>query len=167
MSLQTEIYNIKHAKEELTKVTARRLNHFLHYTNKLSNETRSPVFKTLRDNDEVYIKLNNLIEVLDDLLKGKMFEIKNPNYEPKKFTDNTIEAKQVPIETFYIGNLISLGGRKKGLCPFHSEKSASFVIYPTNTYNCFGCGENGDVIDFVMKLNNIDFKEALALVLDY
>ena len=45
-------------------------------------------------------------------------------------------------------------------CPFHNEKTASFRVYPDNTFHCFGCGAHGDVITFVMKIQNISFNEA-------
>lgn len=44
------------------------------------------------------------------------------------------------------------GGRAMALCPFHSEKTPSFVLYPNERYHCFGCGESGDVIKFVERL---------------
>jgi hypothetical protein len=48
-----------------------------------------------------------------------------------------------------------------GLCPFHSEKTPSFTVnVEKNLYHCFGCGEGGDVISFVMKLDNCTFAEA-------
>lgn len=50
----------------------------------------------------------------------------------------------------------------KGLCPFHNEKTPSFVVYPESQhYHCFGCGRNGDIFTFVMETDNIDFKDAL------
>lgn len=50
--------------------------------------------------------------------------------------------------------------KNKICCPFHNEKTPSFSLFPNNTYYCFGCGESGTVIDFVMKLFNLDFKGA-------
>ena len=47
-------------------------------------------------------------------------------------------------------------------CPFHREKTASFKVYPDNSYYCFGCHEHGDVISLVMKLEGTDFKGAYA-----
>jgi CHC2-type zinc finger protein len=54
------------------------------------------------------------------------------------------------------------GTRHVGLCPFHSEKTPSFYVFDDNHYKCFGgCGEHGDVIDFVQKLYDLSFPEAL------
>lgn len=53
--------------------------------------------------------------------------------------------------------------RGKAFCPFHHEKTPSFTIHQhRQTFHCFGCGEGGDVITFIMKLKGITFKEALA-----
>ena len=54
------------------------------------------------------------------------------------------------------------GGRLKGLCPFHSEKTASFIVFrDTQRFHCFGCGVGGDLIDFVMQRRGLSFPEAL------
>ncbi|WP_336853003.1 DNA primase [Sinomonas albida] len=53
-------------------------------------------------------------------------------------------------------------GSFKGLCPFHDERSPSFHVRPqVGTYHCFGCGESGDVISFVMKLDHTGFAETV------
>ena len=50
----------------------------------------------------------------------------------------------------------------KGLCPFHSEKTASFTVFPdTRSFYCFGCGAGGDVISFVKRIENIEYPAAL------
>lgn len=52
-----------------------------------------------------------------------------------------------------------------GLCPFHGEKTPSFNIYPENgSFYCFGCGVGGDVITFVMKIENLDYMEAVKFL---
>lgn len=53
------------------------------------------------------------------------------------------------------------GTRHVGLCPFHAEKTASFYVFNDNHYKCWGCGEYGDVIDFVQKLHGLSFRDAL------
>jgi DNA primase len=54
------------------------------------------------------------------------------------------------------------GGQKKGLCPFHDEKSPSFHVTPSKGYfHCFGCGVGGDVINFLMKLEHLSFTETV------
>lgn len=54
-----------------------------------------------------------------------------------------------------------------GLCPFHREKTSSFAVAPDKQiYHCFGCGEGGNVIRFVMKVENIGFKEAIEHLAD-
>src|SRR6478735_6387911 len=55
-----------------------------------------------------------------------------------------------------------VGSRYLGLCPFHSEKSASFNINPDiGRYYCFGCQANGDAISFVREVEHLDFVEAV------
>ncbi len=58
------------------------------------------------------------------------------------------------------------GRNYKGLCPFHNEKTPSFVVFPeTQGWHCFGaCSTGGDIFTFIMKRENLDFGEALALL---
>ncbi|MEY2686688.1 MAG: primase, partial [Pseudomonadota bacterium] len=54
------------------------------------------------------------------------------------------------------------GANYKGLCPFHGEKSPSFVVSPTRqTYHCFGCGVHGNAIGFLMEHNGLGFIDAV------
>ena len=54
------------------------------------------------------------------------------------------------------------GANFKALCPFHSEKTPSFIVSPDKQiYHCFGCGRGGDVIKFLMEINNVSFNEAV------
>jgi DNA primase len=58
-------------------------------------------------------------------------------------------------------NLKKSGKNYSGLCPFHKEKTPSFTVDTRKQlYHCFGCGEGGDVISFIMKIENLDFIEA-------
>lgn len=53
-------------------------------------------------------------------------------------------------------------GAMKGLCPFHDEKTPSFTVRESvGSYHCFGCGEGGDVLDFVQKVDHLTFSEAV------
>ena len=64
-----------------------------------------------------------------------------------------------------IGNYIQLkkkGGNFTANCPFHSEKTPSFVVSPTKQiYHCFGCGVTGDAIRFVMEYEKLSYPEAI------
>ena len=65
-----------------------------------------------------------------------------------------------------IGEYIQLknagGGQRKGLCPFHDEKTPSFHVTPSRGfYHCFGCQESGDVITFIMKMEHLTFTETI------
>jgi DNA primase len=65
-----------------------------------------------------------------------------------------------------VGQYVTLrnagGGSQKGLCPFHDEKTPSFNVSPSRgTYHCFGCGEGGDVISFLQKMDCLTFVESV------
>ncbi|MFB9620567.1 DNA primase [Brooklawnia cerclae] len=70
-----------------------------------------------------------------------------------------------------VGSYVQLrnagGGSLKGLCPFHDEKTPSFQVTPARGfYYCFGCGEGGDVITFIEKMENLGFAEAVQVLAD-
>lgn len=69
-----------------------------------------------------------------------------------------------------IGSYLQLkksGSNYKGVCPFHNEKSPSFMVNQSlQIYKCFGCGESGDMISFVEKIEGVDFKNALKILAD-
>ena len=64
-----------------------------------------------------------------------------------------------------IGDFVRLerkGRNYSGLCPFHDEKTPSFMVSPERgTWHCFGCGKGGDVFSFVMEKEGLSFPEAL------
>ncbi len=68
----------------------------------------------------------------------------------------------------YISQYVDLkrnGNQYKGLCPFHIEKTPSFVVTPSKRlFHCFGCGAAGNVITFAMKYNNLSFIDALKML---
>lgn len=62
-------------------------------------------------------------------------------------------------------NLKRSGRNFFGLCPFHKEKSPSFSVSPDKQiFHCFGCGAGGNVIHFISKIENADFKEAIGIL---
>lgn len=69
-----------------------------------------------------------------------------------------------------VSSYVSLDSRRqgrthKGLCPFHNEKTPSFMVYEdTQSFYCFGCGAGGDAITFTMKIENLDYIEAVKLL---
>jgi DNA primase len=70
-----------------------------------------------------------------------------------------------------VGEYVALrragAGSLKGLCPFHDEKTPSFTVRPTHgMFHCFGCGESGGVIDFVMRMEHVGFVEAVERLAD-
>lgn len=69
-----------------------------------------------------------------------------------------VVSEHVTLRTAGIGSM-------KGLCPFHDEKTPSFNIRPQlGHWHCFGCGEGGDVISFVQKINHLSFVEAVEML---
>jgi DNA primase len=67
-----------------------------------------------------------------------------------------------------VGETVALkkaGTTYKGLCPFHGEKTPSFIVTPgRESWHCFGCGEGGDVFSFVMRRDGLTFPEALKIL---
>ena len=62
-------------------------------------------------------------------------------------------------------NLKRAGANYNGLCPYHSEKSPSFTVFPaTQSFYCFGCGSGGDAITFAMKSENLDYPAAVEFL---
>ena len=70
----------------------------------------------------------------------------------------------------YIGKdlrLIKSGDNYKSLCPFHNEKTPSFVVSSIKeSYRCFGCGKSGDIFTYVMEKLSVNFKEAINILAD-
>jgi DNA primase len=83
-----------------------------------------------------------------------------------RIKDGSVEAVKATVEILplvedYV-RLRKAGGTYKGLCPFHQERTPSFTVTPSRgTFKCFGCGEGGDAITFVEKIENVDFIGAI------
>ncbi len=77
-------------------------------------------------------------------------------------------AERNPIEDV-VGSYVRLtkrsGANIFGLCPFHSEKTPSFSVSPDKQiYHCFGCGKGGGVVNFIMEIENLDFRDAVSFL---
>lgn len=101
---------------------------------------------------------------------GKLREkFDTPNRRTEMIPSNIIEdiRYRCDIEDV-ISSYIALkkaGTNLKGLCPFHSEKTPSFVVYKdTQSFYCFGCGAGGDVISFIMRQENLDYVSAVEFL---
>lgn len=84
------------------------------------------------------------------------------SYIDKNFIDMLIEkADIVDVISRYV-NLKKVGDNYQALCPFHTEKTPSFVVSKSKQiFKCFGCGEGGNVLSFIMKKESISFVEAV------
>ena len=87
-----------------------------------------------------------------------------------KDTDVAYIRDRSPIDEV-VGEYVQLknagGGQRKGLCPFHDEKTPSFHVTPSKGFfHCFGCQTGGDVIAFVMKIDHLTFTETVEKLAD-
>jgi DNA primase len=86
-----------------------------------------------------------------------------------RIKDESVERVKATMEILpVVEDVVRLrksGSTYKGLCPFHQEKTPSFTVSPARgTFKCFGCGEGGDAITFVRRLENLDFVPAIELL---
>ncbi len=84
---------------------------------------------------------------------------------PASFLDELTERSDiVDVVSDYV-QLKQKGSNLFGICPFHSEKTASFSVSPEKQiYHCFGCGAGGGVINFIMQAENLDFPDAVRFL---
>lgn len=87
------------------------------------------------------------------------------NFFPEELINEVKDTNEiVDVISQYI-QVKSAGSSHKALCPFHNENTPSFVINrEKQIYKCFGCGEGGDVVSFIMKMENLDFIESVKLL---
>lgn len=87
------------------------------------------------------------------------------SYYPDELISEVISANNlVDVVGSYV-KLKKSGNRYMGLCPFHGEKTPSFhVSEDKQLYHCFGCGEGGSVVQFIMKMENLDFVETIKFL---
>ena len=81
----------------------------------------------------------------------------------RNFTDELRERLSIVDVVGRRVPLVKKGQNYWGCCPFHNEKTPSFSVNEDKGfYHCFGCGEHGDIISFIMKSENVDFKTAIT-----
>ena len=84
---------------------------------------------------------------------------------PDRFLDELIARTDIVDLVSESVRLTKKGRNYWGLCPFHSEKTPSFsVSADKQIYKCFGCGKGGGAINFVMELDNLPFRDAVAVL---
>lgn len=85
---------------------------------------------------------------------------------PESFLRELAERNDIEsVVSDYVALTKRSGQNVFGLCPFHSEKTPSFAVNPSKQfYHCFGCGKGGDVINFIMDMENMSFPEAVEFL---
>lgn len=77
------------------------------------------------------------------------------------------KAKEVKISTLYNFKKPKMSsGKFNACCPFHSDDTPSFFVYPNNKFHCFSCQTSGSSIDFIMKIHNLNFVQACKYLLE-
>lgn len=89
--------------------------------------------------------------------------------KPKKgrLGETEIEQARRTDWQHFLPNLRRVGGKLVGLCPFHQEKTPSFIIFADGRFRCFGCQKSGDTIDFIKETEGLNFVEAVKRLLAY
>ena len=85
---------------------------------------------------------------------------------PEKFIDELVDRNDiVDVVSGYVRLSRRSGANQFGLCPFHSEKTPSFAVnQEKQIYHCFGCGKGGSVINFIMEIENLGYRDAVAFL---
>ena len=160
------------------EIIRQKINEWTRVKGKLLCEEVTPTLKKISDikDDfsrwfwkEAYKSLVNprFIEAVEQLARLERLQILTADTKHSKnivdFEQKKEVAKQTPILSLYsFQKLRKLGSRYTALCPFHNESTPSFVIYPDNSFYCFGCQAHGDAIDFMKLIKGCSFKEAIG-----
>ena len=146
---------------------------------KVADEARKTISEELRKIESLPIEHQSFWRAILKHVNPAVKELAIANYHikrlrwllPNKAKSGRLEweaalerARQADLVT--VTKLHGLRLRKSGntyqsLCPFHTEHTPSFYIYPPSRFCCFGCGEKGDAITFVQKIAGCSFKEAV------
>ena len=129
-------------------------------------ELVKPLFDSVKDpSGKDALRVEKELEGLQKELKRIRFALRTATDRAsgKKTKELDVEsAKRFPIENLYTGDLSKNGAHLKGICPFHKDTDPSFLIDTRdNHFHCFGCGKQGDSINFLMELEGLSFVEAV------
>lgn len=115
------------------------------------------------------IKMEYRPEIIEERIRQNelILRILDQPKDENRITDHMItQAKEVPLAMLYSFEQIRPGtARYSACCPFHIDKNPSFVVYPNNTFYCFSCHSGGDSIEFIKKLHDMNFIEAVKFIL--
>ena len=147
------------AKRKTDKITVKQqLDSAIRYQ---SAQTRNLVQVGLTDNQRRWLRDEIKEAGLEVLrLRGKFRFYSNKSnknsFDMVAIKENRKIGDFMPTKPAY-----SYGNRVKYLCPFHTEHTASFVVFlAENSYHCFGCEAHGDIIDLIMRLEGLSFVDA-------
>lgn len=126
------------------------------------------VFSKCIDHKYICLLTLKLERIFINLLQNIIYSKHNINMRRKPLS--IIEIKEKVSLAGFLSSYISLKKRgilHWGLCPFHSERSPSFVVNSEKMFfHCFGCGEHGDIFSFLQKYKNFSFTEAVTEICD-
>ena len=107
------------------------------------------------------------LEALEDDMKKWERIVRMDEWKRKPPGDSTITDIDIArAKEFPLTSLVKVNQAGFIKCPFHNEKTPSCKIFKDNRFHCFGCQADGDVVDYVMKENNIDFIKAVKRILN-
>lgn len=107
------------------------------------------------------------LEILQNHQRRLSHLLKMNDWKRKPAGNNEITDSDIArAKEFSLKEFIAVNHAGFAHCPFHNEKTPSFKIFKDNRYHCFSCGVDGDVIDFIMKRDGIDFILAVKKLLN-
>ena len=110
----------------------------------------------------------NLLKIDWHIARLKNLLIESPKTSGRITQEHIDRVKKVPIESLINQKLRKSGNRLYGSCPLHRERTPSFCIYTaTNSFNCYGCNQGGDVIKLIQLLHGYSFIEAVKYLLNH
>jgi len=114
--------------------------------------------------DELY--WSGYAEACKEALKLRLRNRPKPKPVPGKIDINDVKSSIDIVEVAErYTKLKEVGKYLNGLCPIHSERHASFFVYPERQdWYCYGCCKGGDIVDLIMAIEGLDFKQVLTLL---